>query len=88
VGGKWYVLVIMDDYSRYAWVFSLADKGDMFGFVQNLILRLKNERNGDVVRAIRSDNGNKFKNSHSETFCRDLGLKHQFSSPMWLIKMV
>jgi hypothetical protein len=43
-GGKWYVLVIMDDYSRYAWVFFLADKGETFGFVRDLILRLKNER--------------------------------------------
>jgi hypothetical protein len=22
-GGKWYVLVVVDDYSRYAWVFFL-----------------------------------------------------------------
>jgi transposase InsO family protein len=40
-GGKWYVLVIVDDYSRYAWVFFLADKGKTFGFVLDLILRLK-----------------------------------------------
>jgi hypothetical protein len=80
-GGKWYVLVIVDDYSRYAWVFFLADKGETFGFVRDLILRLRNERNGDDVRAIRSDNGGEFKNSRFETFCRDLGLKHQFSSP-------
>jgi transposase InsO family protein len=73
-GGKWYVLVIMDDYSHYAWVFFLADNGETFGFVRDLILRLKNERNGDVVRAIRSDNGGEFKNSHFETFCRDLCL--------------
>jgi transposase InsO family protein len=53
----------------------------MFGFVRDLILKLKNERNGDVVQAIRSDNGSKFKNSHFETFCRDLGLEHQFCSP-------
>jgi hypothetical protein len=26
-GGKLHVLVIVDDYSRYAWVFFLADKG-------------------------------------------------------------
>jgi hypothetical protein len=26
-GGKWYVLVVVDDYSRYAWVFFLEDKG-------------------------------------------------------------
>jgi hypothetical protein len=48
-GGKWYVLAIVDDYSRYAWVFFLADKGETFGFVRYLILRSKNERNGDVV---------------------------------------
>jgi hypothetical protein len=26
-GGKWYVLVVVDDYSRYEWVFFLEDKG-------------------------------------------------------------
>jgi transposase InsO family protein len=80
-GGKWYVLVIVDDYSRYAWVFFLADKGETFGFVRDLILTLKNERHGDVVRDICSDNGSEFKNSHFETFCHDLGFEHQFSSP-------
>jgi transposase InsO family protein len=80
-GGKWYILVIMDDYSRYAWVFFLADNRETFDFVRDLILRLKNERNADVVRAIRGDNGSEFKNSHFETFFRDLGLEHQFSSP-------
>jgi hypothetical protein len=40
VGGKWYVLVIVDDYSRYAWVFFLvvrairSDNGSEF---KNLI---------------------------------------------------
>jgi transposase InsO family protein len=80
-GGKWYVLVIVDDYSRYAWVFILADKGETFGFVWDLVSRLNNERNGDAVRAIRSNNGSEFKNSRFETICRDLGLKPQFSSP-------
>jgi hypothetical protein len=80
-GGKWYVLVIVDDYSHDAWVFFLADKGETFGFVLDLILRLKNERNGDVVRAIRSKNGSEFKISRFKTFCRYLGLEHQFSSP-------
>jgi transposase InsO family protein len=59
-GGKWYILVIVDDYSRYAWVFFLADKGETFGFVRDLMLRLKNERNGEVVRAIHIDNGTEF----------------------------
>jgi hypothetical protein len=47
-GGKWYVLVV-DDYSRYAWVFFLEDKGETFGFVRDLVLRLRNERHGDAI---------------------------------------
>jgi transposase InsO family protein len=80
-GGKWYVLVVVDDYSRYVCVFFLEEKGETFGFVQDLILRLRNERHGDAIRAIRSDNGSEFRSSHFETFCHDLGLEHQFSSP-------
>jgi hypothetical protein len=33
VGGKWYVLVVVDDYSRSAWVFFLEEKWETFGFV-------------------------------------------------------
>jgi transposase InsO family protein len=66
-GGKWYVLVV-DDYSRYAWVFFLEEKGETFGFVQDLVLRLRNERHGDAIRAIHSDNGSEFRNSSFETF--------------------
>jgi hypothetical protein len=32
-GGKWYVLVVVDHCSRYAWVFFLEERGEMFGFV-------------------------------------------------------
>ena len=49
VDGKWYVLVVVDDYSRYAWVFFLEDKSEMFGFVRDLILRLRNKRHGDAI---------------------------------------
>ena len=49
VGGKWYVLVVVDDYSRYAWVFFLEYKSETFGFVRDLILRLRNECHGDAI---------------------------------------
>ena len=39
---------------------------------------VKNERHRDAIREICSDNGTEFKNAHFETFCRDLGLEHQF----------
>ncbi|WVZ80061.1 hypothetical protein U9M48_027572 [Paspalum notatum var. saurae] len=50
-------------------------KDEGFGFVRDLVLRLRNESH-KAMRAIRSDNGGKFRNSRFENFCRDLGLEH------------
>ena len=55
VGGKSYILVIVDDFSRYSWVFFLASKDETFGFARDLILRLRTEF-PNAMRAIRSDN--------------------------------
>jgi hypothetical protein len=30
MGDKWYVLVIIDDYSRYSWIFFLESKDEVF----------------------------------------------------------
>jgi hypothetical protein len=78
----------MDDYSRYAWVFFLADKGETFGFMRDLILMLKNQRHGDVVRAIRSDNGSEFKTLVSEPFVVIWVSNINYLLPIWLVRMV
>ncbi|WVZ64214.1 LOW QUALITY PROTEIN: hypothetical protein U9M48_013774 [Paspalum notatum var. saurae] len=80
VSGKWYVLVVVDDFSRFSWVFFMEFKDEAIDFVRDLVLRLRNKSH-KAMRAIRSDNGGEFKNSRFKNFCRDLGLKHQFSSP-------
>ncbi|WVZ64113.1 hypothetical protein U9M48_013680 [Paspalum notatum var. saurae] len=80
VSGKWYVLVVVDDFSRFSWVFFMEFKDEAFGFVRDLVLRLRNESH-KAMRAIRSDNGGEFRNSRFENFYRDLGLEHQFSFP-------
>ncbi|WVZ90110.1 LOW QUALITY PROTEIN: hypothetical protein U9M48_036440, partial [Paspalum notatum var. saurae] len=80
VSGMWYVLVVVDDFSRFSWVFFLEFKDEAFGFVRDLVLRLRNESH-KAMRAIRSDNDEEFRNSRFKSFCRDQGLEHQFSSP-------
>ena len=79
-GGKWYVLVVVDDFSRYSWVFFLASKDETFTHFRGLFSRLSVELPG-ALRAIRSDNGTEFKNSYFESFCGETGVEHQFSSP-------
>jgi hypothetical protein len=39
-GGKWYVLVIVDDFCRYSWFFFMESKEETFLLVRDLVLRL------------------------------------------------
>jgi hypothetical protein len=56
IGGKWYVLVIIDDYSRYSCVFFLESKDEVFEHFPSLALRLNNEH-PNCLKAIHSNNG-------------------------------
>ena len=51
VGGNWYILVIVDDFSRYSWVIFLASKDEAFDHFHDLVLRLASEL-PDALRAI------------------------------------
>jgi transposase InsO family protein len=84
----WYVLVVVDDYSRYAWVFFLEEKGETFGFVRDLVLRLRNKRHRDAIRAIRSDNGSEFRNLVLKPFAMTLVLNTSFRVRIQLPRMV
>jgi transposase InsO family protein len=72
MGGKWYVLVIVDDYSHYSWVFFLESKDEVFEQFQSLALRLNNEH-PNCLKAIHSDNGMEFKNASFDQLCLEHG---------------
>jgi transposase InsO family protein len=78
MGGKWYILVIVDDYSHYSWVFFLKSKDDMFEHFRSLALRLNNEH-PNYLKVIRSDNWTKFRNASFDQFCLEHGIDQQFS---------
>ncbi|KAJ9547205.1 hypothetical protein OSB04_019748 [Centaurea solstitialis] len=79
IAGKKYTLVIVDEFSRYTWVFFLRSKSDA---PEEIILFVKKmERlNNLTVRSIRSDHGTEFKNSTLETFFDQKGISQNFSS--------
>jgi transposase InsO family protein len=80
MGGKWYVLVIIDDYSRYSWVFFLESKDEVFVHFRLFALRLNNEH-PNCLKAIRSDNGTEFRNASFDEFCLEHVIDQQFSTP-------
>jgi transposase InsO family protein len=80
IGGSKYCLVIVDDFSRFTWVFFLQEKSQTQGTLKGFLRRAQNEF-GLIIKKIRSDNGTEFKNSQIEGFLEDEGIKHEFSSP-------
>jgi transposase InsO family protein len=80
MGGKWYVLVIVDDHSHYSLFFFLESKDQVFEHFQLLALRLNNEH-PNYLKAIHSDNGTEFRNASFDEFCLEHGIDQQFSTP-------
>jgi hypothetical protein len=73
MGGKWYVLIIVDDYYRYYWVFFLESKDEVFVYFRSLALRLNNDHL-KCLKAIRSDNETELKNASFDEFCLEHGI--------------
>ncbi|GJW38557.1 retrovirus-related pol polyprotein from transposon TNT 1-94 [Tanacetum coccineum] len=61
VNGKKYILVIVDDYSRFTWVKCLRSKDEAPAFIINF-LKMIQVRLKETVRRIRTDNGTEFVN--------------------------
>jgi transposase InsO family protein len=80
IGGSKYCLVIVDDYSRFTWVFFLQEKSQTQETLKRFLRWAQNEF-GLRIKKIRSDNGTDFKNSQIEGFLEEEGIKHEFSSP-------
>ena len=56
LGGKKYILVMVDDYSRYAWVAFLRYKSETFINFKDTGLKIQNEK-WYLIEGIRSDRG-------------------------------
>ena len=81
LGGKRYIMVVADDFTRYTWVILLRSKFDTPEHIETLCTRLQNEKSLKIDR-IRSDHGKEFENSYIESFCTRSGISQEFSAPI------
>ena len=79
LGGNLYCLVIVDDYSRYTWVFFLHDKSKVASFFKKFGKRAQNEFEVKLKK-IRSDNRKEFDNINIEAYCDEVRIKHEVSA--------
>ncbi|KAJ9553795.1 hypothetical protein OSB04_017840 [Centaurea solstitialis] len=80
IGKKSYCLVIVDDYSRFTWVYFMRTKDETSGLIKPFVTRVENKTNLRV-KVIRSDNGTEFKNAYLNSFCEEKGIERQYSAP-------
>ncbi|GJS88708.1 retrovirus-related pol polyprotein from transposon TNT 1-94 [Tanacetum coccineum] len=78
VSGKKYILVIVDDYSRFTWVKCLRSKDEAPVFIINF-LKMIQVRLKETVRRIRTDNGTEFVNQTLREYYETVGISHETS---------
>ncbi|GJT94309.1 retrovirus-related pol polyprotein from transposon TNT 1-94 [Tanacetum coccineum] len=83
INGKKYILVIVDDYSRFTWVKFLRSKDETPAFVINLLKQLQVGLN-KTVRFVRTDNGTEFVNKDLSDYYESVGITHEKTAPLFL----
>nr|GEY06214.1 retrovirus-related Pol polyprotein from transposon TNT 1-94 [Tanacetum cinerariifolium] len=78
INGKRYVLVIIDDYSRYTWVYSLRTK-DETEVIKNFLKKIYVCLQAHVI-IVRTDNGTEFKNHALKEYFDSVGITHKTSA--------
>ncbi|GJX54670.1 retrovirus-related pol polyprotein from transposon TNT 1-94 [Tanacetum coccineum] len=68
INGKKYIRVIVDDYSRYTWVYFLRTKDEAPDTIINFINQVQRNLKAQILK-IRTDNGSEFKNEKLRSNC-------------------
>nr|GEV48103.1 putative ribonuclease H-like domain-containing protein [Tanacetum cinerariifolium] len=78
INGKRYVLVIVDDYSRYTWVHFLRTKDETPEVIKNFMKKIFVRLPTPVI-IVRTDNGTEFKNYVLKEYFDSVGITHETS---------
>ncbi|GKB39109.1 retrovirus-related pol polyprotein from transposon TNT 1-94 [Tanacetum coccineum] len=80
INGKKYILVIVDDYSRYTWTFFLRTKDETPKVLKDFLKMIQGNLQAQVI-TVRTDRGTKFLNKTLTAYFKEEGIEHQTSSP-------
>lgn len=76
--GEKYFVTITDDYSHFCVVYPITQKSQATEKLINYILKLENQT-GNKVKRIRSDNGGEYHANRLVEFCRQKGIRQEFT---------
>ncbi|GJT50955.1 retrovirus-related pol polyprotein from transposon TNT 1-94 [Tanacetum coccineum] len=80
INGKKYILVIIDDYSRYTWTLFLRSKDETPEVLKDFLTMIQRNLQALVI-SVRTDRGTEFLNKTLNAFFKEEGIEHQTSTP-------
>ena len=66
-----YMMIIVDDFSRYSWVYFLENKNEALNHFMQFKLMVENEYKS-VIKFLRTDNGGEFLSLNYQNFMRNM----------------
>nr|GFA97343.1 hypothetical protein [Tanacetum cinerariifolium] len=81
INGKKYILVIVDDYSRYTWTLFLRSKDETPEVLKEFLTMIQRNLQASVI-TIRTDKGTEFLNKTLNAFFKEEGIEHQTSTAL------
>ena len=79
-GGCYYMLTIIDDFSRKLWVYFLKNKSEAFSKFKEWKILIENQT-GRKVKRLRTDNGLEFCSNEFNDFCKKEGIARHLTIP-------
>lgn len=80
LGGCRFFMLFIDNCTRMCWIYFLKTKSEAAEVFLKFKALVENQ-SGEKIKALRSDNGGEYVNSHFEKICRDAGINHQLTVP-------
>ncbi|GJU45004.1 retrovirus-related pol polyprotein from transposon TNT 1-94 [Tanacetum coccineum] len=80
INGKKYILVIVDDYSRYTWTLFLRSKDETLKVLKDFLTMIQRNLQALVI-FVRTDRGTEFLNKTLNAFFKEEGIEHQTFTP-------
>ncbi|GKC69498.1 retrovirus-related pol polyprotein from transposon TNT 1-94, partial [Tanacetum coccineum] len=80
INGKKYILVIVDDYSRYTWTLFLRSKDETPEVLKDFLTMIQRNLQAQVI-SVRTDRGTEFLNKTLHAYFKEEGIEHHTSTP-------
>ncbi|KAI3813170.1 hypothetical protein L1987_17887 [Smallanthus sonchifolius] len=78
--GKKYIFLLVDDCTRYMWVYFLNSKDQAFETFKEFKQRVENEV-GTKLKMLRTNRGGEFTSNEFSQYCKDNGIARQLTAP-------